>query len=194
MKILKAKIFNKKAENPRNKPDQIIKAIGLKQGQTIADIGAGGGYFSLQFAEIVGDEGKVYAIDTDHEFLQFIKRNAEEKELNNIEIILAKDKLDLPENILDFVFMRNVTHHIPERVKYFRNLKRFLKPNGKIIIIEYKRDKIFTFRGLFRHYVPKETIIQEMKNAGYVLEKEFDFLPEQHFTIYAIQYKTDNKI
>jgi len=56
MKILKAKMFNKKVANYKNKPDQIIEAIGLKRGQTIADIGAGGGYFSLRFAEIVGDE------------------------------------------------------------------------------------------------------------------------------------------
>ena len=98
-----------------------------------------------------------------------------------------EDKLDLPEKSLDFVFMRNVTHHIPNRVKYFRNLKDFLKPDGKIIIIEYKKGKFFTFRGIFRHDVPKEIITREMEEARYLLEKEFDFLPEQHFTIYSKQ-------
>lgn len=185
MKNFKAEMFNKKAADPKNKPDKIIEVIGLKQGQSIADIGAGGGYFSLRFAEIVGDKGKVYAIDTNPEFLQFIKSNAKEKSLNNVVTILTKDKLDLPENNLDFIFMRNVTHHIPNRIEYFKNLKRFLKSNGKIVIIEYKKGKIFTFRGLFGHDVPKETIIQEMKEAGYLLEEEFDFLPEQHFTIFS---------
>jgi len=86
----------------------------------------------------VGDEGKVYAIETNPEFLQFIKSNAKEKGLNNIVTILTKNKLDLPESSLDFVFMRNVTHHIPNRAEYFKNLKRFLKPDGKVVIIEYK--------------------------------------------------------
>ena len=187
MEKLKAKMFNKKAANPKNKPDQIIEAIGLKLGQSIADIGAGGGYFTLRFADIVGNEGRVYAIDTNPEFLQFIKINAKEKGLNNTVTILAKDRLDLPESSLDFVFMRNVTHHIPSRVEYFRDLKRFLKSDGKIIIIEYKKGKFFTFRGLFGHDVHKETIMQEMEEVGYLLEKEFDFLPEQHFTIYSKQ-------
>jgi len=186
MTKFQARWFNKKASSPENKPDQIIKTIGLKHGQNIADIGAGGGYFTLKFGEIVGEKGKVYAIDTNPEFLQFIRSSAEEKGLRNIVTILTKDKLNLPESSVDFIFMRNVTHHISNRVEYFKNLKRFLKPHGKVIIIEYKKGKILTFRRLFGHYIPKEIIIQEMKEAGYKLEKEFNFLPEQHFTIYSL--------
>jgi len=184
MRNLKAEIFNKKASDSRNKPNQIIETIGLKSGRVIADIGAGGGYFTLRFAEIVGEEGKVYAVDTDEKLLEFVNNNAKQKGLNNIITVLAKDKLELPKEGLDFVFMRNVTHHIPNRVSYFKELKRFLKPYGKVAIIEYKKGKPFTFRGIFGHYISKETIVQEMEEAGYVLEKEFDFLPEQHFTIY----------
>jgi len=185
MKNLQAKMFNKKASNPKNKPDQIVEAMALKPGQSIADIGAGGGYFSLRFAEMVGKKGKVYALDTNPGFLEFVKNSAKEKELNNVITNLAtEDRLDLPEKSLDFIFMRNITHHISNRVKYFENLKKFLKPDGKIIIIEYKPSKSFSFRGLFGHHVAKETVIREMKEAGYLLEKEFDFLPEQHFTIY----------
>ena len=192
MRNLKAKMFNKKAADPKNKPDQIIDVIGLKSGQTIADIGAGGGYFTLRFAEVVGRKGKVYAIDKNPRFLEFIKNSSKEKKLDNILTLLAKDELDLPENNLDFIFMRNITHHISDRIKYFKNLKRFLKSDGKIIIIEYKKTRSFTFRGMFAHYVSKETIMQEMNEAGYILEKEFDFLPEQHFTIYLKQSRGDS--
>jgi len=184
MRNLKAEIFNKKASDSRNKPNQIIETIGLKSGQVIADIGAGGGYFTLRFAEIVGEEGKVYAVDTDEKLLEFVNNNAKQKGLNNIITVLAKDKLELPKEGLDFVFMRNVTHHISDRVSYFKELRKFLKPYGRVVIIEYKKGKPFTFRGIFGHYISKETIVQEMEEAGYVLEKEFDFLPEQHFTIY----------
>jgi len=64
MRNFQAKMFNKKASNPKNKPDQILRAIALIPEQSIADIGAGGGYFSLRFAEIIGGEGKVYVVDT----------------------------------------------------------------------------------------------------------------------------------
>jgi len=188
MASFQAKMFNKKASDPKNKPDQIIEAIALRPGQSIADIGSGGGYFSLRFAQLAGEEGRVYAVDTKPEFLEYVKNRAEEKGLDNvIPTLVSGDKLDLPEKSLDLIFMRNVTHHIPNRVEYFKSLKRFLKPDGRIAIIEYKKGKTSTFHGLFGHYVPKETIIQEMKEAGYLLEKEFNFLPEQHFTIYTVK-------
>ncbi len=188
MASFQAKMFNKKASDPKNKPDQIIEAIALRPGQSIADIGSGGGYFSLRFARIVGKEGRVYAVDTKPEFLEYVKNSARGKGLDNvIPTLVSGDELDLPEKNLDLIFMRNVTHHIPNRVEYFKSLKRFLKPDGRIAIIEYKKGKIFTFRGLFGHYVPKETIVQEMKEAGYLLENDFNFLPEQHFAIYAVK-------
>jgi len=189
-----AEMFNKKASDSKNKPDQIIEAIALRPGQSVADIGSGGGYFSLRFAEIVGKKGRVYAIDTKPEFLEYVKNSAKEKGLDNvIPTLVSGDKLDLPEKGLDLIFMRNVTHHIPNRMEYFKNLKRFLKPDGRIAIIEYKKGKIFTFRGLFGHYVSKETIIQEMKEAGCLLKKEFNFLPQQHFTIYTVDYTVEDK-
>ena len=185
MKNLKAMMFNRKASDPKNKPDQILEALSLQPGQNIADIGAGGGYFSLRFANAIGRAGKVYAIDTDPEFLDFISNSAKEKGLNNVETILAmEDNLTLPEKSLDLVFVRNVYHHLPNRVEYFRNLIGLLKPEGKIVVIEYKRGGPFSFRRIFGHYVPLEKIIEGMDKAGYNVSKRFDFLPQQSFTIF----------
>jgi len=190
MKNVKARMFNRKASNPKNKPDQILEVLALQPGQNIADIGAGGGYFSLRFADAVGREGKVYAVDTNPEFLEFIRNNAREKGLNNVETILAtEDSLTLPEKSLDLVFVRNVYHHLPNRVGYFRNLTGLLKPEGKIVIIEYKRSGPFSFRRIFGHYVPSKKIIEGMDKAGYGLHKEFDFLPQQSFTIFSLKNK-----
>lgn len=122
MKNLQAKMFNRKASNPKSKPNEIIEALALRQGQNVADIGAGGGYFSLRLANAVGDEGRVYAVDTNPGFLEFIRNSAKEKGLNNVETIPAtKDNLPLPERSLDLVSMRNVCHHLPSRVEYFEN-------------------------------------------------------------------------
>lgn len=184
----KAKMFNKKASDPKNKPDQIIETLGLQPGQTIADIGAGGGYFSLRFADAVGRNGVVYAIDTSPEFLEFVRKTADEKGSSNIKTVLAEeDKLTLPKKSLDIIFLRNVYHHLPIRVEYLRNLKEFLKPGGKIVIIEYKRGGPFGFQRIFGHYVPKETIIREMGDVGYQLKNDYDFLPKQSFTVYFLK-------
>jgi len=186
MKNFRAKRLNKKASSTKNSPDKVIESIELKPGQTIADIGSGGGYFSQRFAELVGEEGKVYAVDTDPGYLEFVKKSVKEKGLNNVIPTLAtEDRLDLAKEGLDFIFMRNVTHHLEDRVGYFKNLKDFLKPDGRIIIIDYKPARSFSFHRIFGHFLPREIITQELDEAGYLLEKEFDFLPEQHFMIYS---------
>lgn len=184
----KAKMFNKKASDPKSKPDEILETLALRPGQTIADIGAGGGYFSLRFANAVGRNGRVYAIDTNPEFLEFIMNTADEKGLSNIKTVLAEeDKLILPEKSLDIIFLRNVYHHLPNRVEYFKNLKEFLKSGGKIVVIEYKRGGPFSFQRIFGHYVLKEKIVKEMEDAEYQLENDYDFLPKQSFTIFSLK-------
>lgn len=184
----KAKMFNRKASDPKNKPDQILETLALQAGQNIADIGAGGGYFSLRFAGAVGEKGRVFAVDTNPELLEFTRDSAKEKGLANVETVLVtEDSLTLPEKSLDLVFMRNATHHMPNRVGYFGKLKALLKPEGRIAIIEYRRGGRFSFRRMFGHYVPREIIIGEMGEAGYRLEEDLDFLSEQSFTIFSLK-------
>ena len=183
----KAEMFNRKASDPKNKPDEILKALGLQQRQKVADVGSGGGYFALRFAEIVEAEGRVFAVDTNPKFLEFIQDSAKEKVLTNVETVLTEeDKPILPEKSVDLVFMRNVCHHLSNRVEYFRQLKNTLKTSGRVAIIEYRSGGGFSFHRLFGHYVAKEKIIEEMKEAGYKLEKEVDFLPEQSFTLFSM--------
>jgi len=185
---LKARMFNKKASEPKNKPANILETLALHPGQNIADIGSGGGYFSLRFAYAVGREGKVYAVDTNPEFLEFISNGAKEKGLDNIETILAAgDKLNLPEGIIDLIFVRNVYHHLTNQVEYFRKLKVLLKSGGRVAVIEYKPGGIFSFHAIFGHHVRREVIVEEMERAGYKLNKNFDFLPEQSFTIFSLK-------
>ena len=184
---IKAKLFNKKASDPKNKPQDVLDSLRIKKGSKIADIGAGGGYFSLRFADAVGREGKIYAVDTNPEFLEFIRNYAKEKGLDNVETILAAgDNLNLPEGSIDLIFVRNVYHHLQNRVEYFRKLKILLKPEGRVAIIEYKAGGFFSFHAIFGHYVKREVIAEEMEKAGYMADENFDFLPEQSFTIFAL--------
>jgi ubiquinone/menaquinone biosynthesis C-methylase UbiE len=183
-------MFNRKASDPKNKPDQILETLELRPGQTVADIGAGGGYFSLRFAEAVERTGKVYAIDTNSKFLEFIQDHAQEKGLANLETVLATEEiLALPEGSLDLIFMRNICHHLQNRAKYFRELRRLLTPHGRIAIIEYSHPRRFSLRGIFGHYVPKETLLKEMSESGYTSQKTLEFLPEQSFMIFSAERK-----
>ena len=182
----KAERFNRKASDPRNKPDEILKALGLKQGQKVADVGSGGGYFVLRFAETVGIEGRILAVDINQNFLEFIQNSAKEKGLVNVETVLtSKESATLPEKSLDLIFMRNVCHHLPDRVRYFKRLNDTLKTEGRVAIIEYRSSGGFSFHRMFGHHVSKETIIKEMEEGGYQLEKDLDFLPEQSFTMFS---------
>jgi ubiquinone/menaquinone biosynthesis C-methylase UbiE len=181
-------MFNSKASDPKNEPDEVLKALGLQKGEKIADIGAGGGYYALRFAEVVGTEGQVFAVDTNLMFLEFIQHRAKEKGLSNVETILAtKESANLLGKSLDLIFMRNVCHHLAKRAEYFRGLKDALGTEGRIAIIEYRGGKRFSFHRLFGHYVPQERIIREMEEAGYQVEKTVDFLPEQSFAVFDCQ-------
>jgi arsenite methyltransferase len=188
MRNPKAEMFNSKASDPKNKPEDILKALELQRGQNAADVGAGGGYFALRFAEIVGTDGRVLAVDTEQNFLDFVEKSAKEKGLVNVETVLAaKDAVALPERSIYLIFMRNVCHHLANRPEYFKKLKTALKPEGRIAIIEYRRANGFSFHKMLGHYVPKEIIIKEMEESGYQLEKDWDFLPEQSFTIFHVK-------
>jgi arsenite methyltransferase len=180
----KAKMFNRQASAPKNKPDQILEKLTLQQGQKVADIGSGGGYFTLRFAEALGKQGHVYAVDTDVDKLAFIKQSAKEKGVANVEVVSAREGLILPEKV-NLVFMRNVLHHLPNRVDYFIKLREMLQPEGKIAIVEYKGAGGFSFHKIFGHYVDPQVIIDEMTKAGFHLKESFDFLTEQSFNIFS---------
>ncbi len=182
---MKAKMFNRQAADPKSKPDDILKALAVQKGQKVADIGAGGGYFAVRFADAVGGQGRVYAVDIDSGKLEFIKKSAAEKGAGNIETVLVgKEAVPLPEKV-DLIFLRNVYHHIPNRVEYFSKLQELLKPGGRIAIVEHKGGG--GFHSLFEHRVSGETIVEEMTRAGYSVTETLDMLPKQSFTIFSLE-------
>ena len=184
--------FNIKASDPKNKPDEVLKLTGLKKGDVIADIGVGGGYFTFRFSEIVDDNGKVFAVDIKKEYLYGIDKKKEEKGVKNIFTInIAPGESGLQNGIVDIVFMRNVTHHIDDRINYFKKIKKSLKSNGSIIIIDYKRGKFFKFWRLIGHFIKKEEVLSELNEAGFYLDREYDILPEHYFFVFKMLNSSD---
>ena len=180
------KRLNSEAASPKNKPSEIINGLKLHDGEVIGDIGAGGGFFTFEFSRKIGKEGRVYAIDTNQEALEFIDAKSKGMEYNNINTILADvNGLNLPEK-MDLFFLRNVFHHLKEPENYFKGLKPFLKDDGKIAIVDFKK-KGLSFIGFFGHFTPEKVMIDVMDKAGYGVHEKFDFLDRQSFITFKFK-------
>lgn len=175
------RMFNRSA---RVRSALVFEKLALDTGATIAEIGIGGGYFTLEFARRVGKHGKVFAIDTELHFLEALKHEATQRGFYNISTVVTGGGVPaLPESSCDMIFLRNVYHHIEsDRTEYFRTLKHALKPDGRIVIIDYKPEKLHR---IFGHASDPNTIRSEMAAAGYALEHAYDILPTQSFMVFG---------
>jgi arsenite methyltransferase len=181
-------ILNKEASSAKSKPIEIIASLDIHDGDIIADIGSGGGYFTLALARKAGKKGRVYAIDVKSKYLDFISSKAAREGVDNISTVLgAGGELDLPNAGVDLVFARNVFHHLPSPADNFSHIKKYLKPGGRVAIIEHRPKRGFNFVAMFKHHTPGETVIQDMDRAGYTVQRSFDFLPDQTFTLFSVK-------
>jgi len=165
-------------------PERVVRSLAIKPGERIADLGSGGGYFTFRLSQAVGPTGKVYAVDVDKDMLEDLAERAKKDGYRNIEKILAKyDDPSLPESGVDLIFTSNVYHHIDSRAKYFADAARYLRPGGRIAIVDFNgKHWSATFVG---HATPVELIKKEMDEAGYRLERELDFLDRQSFLVFS---------
>jgi ubiquinone/menaquinone biosynthesis C-methylase UbiE len=168
------------------KPGAVVAALQLDPGDTVADIGAGGGYFTFRLADAVGPTGKVYAVDVDSGMVSYLRERAAGEKRDNIEVVLAEpDDPRLPERGVEMIFTSNTYHHLGDRTEYFRRAKRYLKPGGRVAIVELNDRNWFAY--WFSHYTPPETIVKEMEAAGYVREVQLGFLDRQTFQIFTVR-------
>lgn len=176
--------FERAERDEWQKPDEVIKAMGLKEGQSIADIGGGSGYFSRRFAKTVGEKGVVYTCDIATNLLEYLQAKAKEEELNNIVTVYAAlDRPMLPPASLDFIFFCDTNHHLENRVEYYKGLIPLLRQGGRLVVVDWQKreQKVGPPPS---HNVARETVLDEMKQAGWKLEREETFLDYQYFMIF----------
>ncbi|MDP1572082.1 MAG: methyltransferase domain-containing protein [Vicinamibacterales bacterium] len=176
-----AKSFDDPARDAWQMPARVIEALGLGAGGTVADIGAGTGYFTMRLAKAV-PQGTVYAVDVEAAMLEFIQKRAHgEHMMNVVTVQAASDSPNLPKPV-DAILIVNTYHHLPSRVSYFGALKASLTASGRIAIVDYRKDAPAGPPPEFRFEAAQ--IIAEMQQAGYRLETQHDFLPQQHFLVF----------
>jgi arsenite methyltransferase len=178
--------MNDPARDEWQQPQAVIQSLKIDPGARIADLGAGGGYFTFPLADATGPKGRVYAVDIEKESLRFIQEEGAQRGglPSNIQLVLASpEKAGLPEKSIDLIFTCNTYHHLPNRPAYMKSLAEYLRQDGRIAIIDFKPSG---WLWLFGHATAKETVREEMTSAGYRLLEEFEYLPKQHFQIFVI--------
>ncbi|MBP9752061.1 MAG: class I SAM-dependent methyltransferase [Candidatus Moranbacteria bacterium] len=161
------------------KPSKVITSLALSDNAVVVEVGAGTGYFTIRLAEYLKN-GKVIAFDQAPEMVAYLKKRVDDSVLTNVDVRLSgqRGNVDLEEKI-DLVMCVDVYHHIDGRISYFSHLMQYLKHNGKIIIIDRPADSpVVPPHG---HQTPPELVIKEMKQAGFELVEELDFLLPYQF-------------
>jgi ubiquinone/menaquinone biosynthesis C-methylase UbiE len=179
-----AKSFDDPARDVWQMPDRVIAALGLKPGQSVADLGAGTGYFSVRLARTPAAP-KVFAVDIEQSMVDYVQARAKREGLANVVGVKADaGRSNLPEAV-DVVLIVDTYHHITNRVAYFAALRALMKPGAKLAIVDFKKDAAGEGPPPEFRFTP-EQISEELAKAGFTLQSQYDFLPRQMFLIYVM--------
>jgi ubiquinone/menaquinone biosynthesis C-methylase UbiE len=177
-------VFDDPGRDEWQKPEQVVRALELKPGQCVADIGAGTGYFNRHLARAVGRTGKVYAIDIELQMVEYMRQRAEREKTPQVEAVMgAPDDPRLPEGGVDLVLIVDTYHHIDGRVKYLRRLARRLRPGGRVAIVDFEKRELPVGPPL-DHKLSRDEVVEEFMEAGYSLRDEPGGLPYQYFLVF----------
>ena len=179
-----AKRFDDPARDAWQMPDRVIAALKLKDGQAIADVGSGTGYFAVRIAR-AHPKVEVIGSDIEASMVDYLRVRAKKEALPNIlSVQSAADSPNLPAPV-DVVLIVDTYHHLPNRTDYFRRLQQSLKPGGRVAIVDFRPEATMGPKKEFRF--PAEKIRAEMTEAGFVQVENHGFLPQQHFLVFAVK-------
>lgn len=169
------------------KPDEVVKALKLEEGEVIADIGAGSGYFTFRLARPVGEKGRVYAVDVSPDMIVHVNRRVRDLNVKNVVTILsAPDDPLLADGSVDRFLIVDTWHHIGGHAKYLALLKRMLKPGGQVVMIDFKKAKTPVGPPM-EVRIERDDLVREMEANGFQLAGEHTFLEYQYFLIFKVK-------
>jgi ubiquinone/menaquinone biosynthesis C-methylase UbiE len=176
-----AKIFESPERARWQKPDEVVRELDLKPGQTVVDIGAGTGYFTRRFAAAVGPGGRAIGLDLEPGMVAYMRKDAAKLGLQSYQARVVKpDNPGLAPDSVDLIFVCDTFHHLQNRSEYFKRLIPALKPDGRIAIVDFRK-RPTPVGPPESMKVSLSEVQEEMNKAGYKMTRVYGFLPYQYF-------------
>jgi len=177
-------IFDSPGRDERLQINRVMDILEIAPGKTVADIGAGSGWFTVRAARRVTETGSVYAVDINPEATRYIDKRAQKEGLHNVKTLLSKsDDPQLPANQIDSVLLLKTYHEVDKPVVLLQNLRASLRPGAKVGVIDRNGNGE-------NHGVAADIVIKEASDAGYLLQSRYDFVKGDgmdYFLVFAVK-------
>lgn len=177
-------IFDSPGREERLHVNRVMDILGITPGKTVADIGAGGGWFTVRAAKRVTETGSVYAVDINPAAIRYIEDRAHKEGLHNVKTILSKaDDPSLPPNTVDAVLLLKTYHEVAQPISMLRNLRPALRAGAKVGVIDRNGNGE-------NHGVARDIVIHEAEQAGYTLLAQYDFVKDDgmdYFLVFTVK-------
>lgn len=179
--------FNRPERAAEERTDDLIKALEIPEGATVADIGAGTGYFTWRLARQVGSSGTVIAVDLQQAMLDRTAETVKQHQLANVRLVRSTERdPKLPPQSVDVVFIAHSYHEFGDPETMMEGVRRSLKPGGRLVIVEYAKEKKLAPASTL-HKMSFEEIRSEIEPMGFELDRLLDFLPTQHGLVFTVR-------
>jgi ubiquinone/menaquinone biosynthesis C-methylase UbiE len=165
-------------------PETALDKIGLRPGMSVADVGAGSGYFTVRLAKRVGKDGRIFAVEVQPEMMTILRRRIASEKLANVTTVLGSEADPrLPRNSVDLILMVDVYHEFSQPQNMLRRMREALKSDGRLVLLEYrKEDPHIPIRS--EHKMSVTEAKSELEAEGYKLDKVLNDLPRQHILVF----------
>lgn len=177
--------LDRAGRDEEERPEEVIAALDLHGGETVADLGAGSGYFTFRIAPKIGSRGRVLAVEIQDEMIEALRRRLRDEKITNVEIIKGTESDPrLPARGVDVVLMVDVYHELAYPYEVMTAVRKALKPDGRVVFVEYrKEDPKVAIKEL--HKMSVEQLEKEMQAVGMVRLRTVETLPLQHILIFG---------
>lgn len=175
--------FERPGREVYDQREQILEASGVERGMDVADIGAGTGLFTLLFAERVGEDGTVYAVDISRPFVERLGERVREQGLNNVRTVVNTQRsAGLPADSVDLAFLSDTYHHFEYPAQMLASIREALRAGGELVVIDFRREPGISSHWILQHVrAGKDEVIAEITAEGFELVDEPDFLRDNYF-------------
>ncbi len=171
-----------------DRPEIVLAAMSLENGDVVAEVGAGTGFFTRRLAAAVAPDGRVVANDIQPEMLELMKEYLERGGITNVEQILGnEDDPLLPDNTFDWILLVDVYHEFQQPEPMLAGIREALKPDGRVALVEYRAEGSTAAHVSRRHRMSKDQVLSEWQPAGFEIVEVIDDLPSQHLFIFKLR-------